>query len=456
MISRRSKPGSGPKHSSGRERGRAAEATVTTRVSAVHHPLAFCSVVLLVIGMFAGNTRLPRVIPVLSEVPVAVIIFLLSGVLAVLQGYRHTGTHRVPGAMRVTLLVMTCYCWWLIVSIFWAPSSYYALGAAFDVLILLLSAVISYLVFASFGQGAWPVVWRTILVMTLIFAIAGFLGDGTQTGRMAAFGGGPNVFVRFMLLGVLASILIYLETRRPAVLLLLPLYFSAAILSGSRGGLLATGIAMLMVLGYLWWLKRARLILGLGFLGAGGTVLLLSIGAVREQVEELIFGRFVELTFEEGYSSGRGSLLDQASQAIRESPLLGTGVGGFNYLFGRSSGIEHPHNIFLTTWTESGPVGLVILIALCLVIAVAMLRRWNSTGAFFASVASIAILICAQFSGYYLDSRLIWFFAFMCLAVNVVPHNNEKRPDGKTELEDVPNGIVGGNRSYRTRRRTRV
>jgi hypothetical protein len=89
-------------------------------------------------------------------------------------------------------------------------------------------------------------IWTALLILAMLyFAAAMVAGPGDQ-GRYSAFGGGPNVFVRVVLVGALSAPPLYLRKGRMIILLAIPFLAVGAVLSGSRGGLLA-GATVLLV-----------------------------------------------------------------------------------------------------------------------------------------------------------------------------------------------------------------
>ncbi|MFL6114027.1 MAG: O-antigen ligase domain-containing protein, partial [Catenulispora sp.] len=73
----------------------------------------------------------------------------------------------------------------------------------------------------------------------IVFALGALIGGPGEQGRYSAFGGGPNVFVRIQILGIISAIALYAYHRKLLVFAAVPLFLLAAILSGSRAGLLA-------------------------------------------------------------------------------------------------------------------------------------------------------------------------------------------------------------------------
>jgi len=137
--------------------------------------------------------------------------------------------------------------------------------------------------------------------------------------------------------------------------------FVALILSGSRGGVLALLIAMLLVGGGLALRRRALRI------GPWAPVALAAVGAV------MWFGggAFVNRIGSLGLASNRLDLAATSLQIIADYPLTGSGAGTFRWIFplykdASFGGLfyEHAHNDYLEIASEQGIVGLVIFLVL--------------------------------------------------------------------------------------------
>ncbi|MCC7367568.1 MAG: O-antigen ligase family protein [Chloroflexi bacterium] len=127
----------------------------------------------------------------------------------------------------------------------------------------------------------------------------------------------------------------------------------------SVGGWLASGLALLVVVGLLGG-RRLLLALVLAGIVAGAVVFLAA------PVERLA-GR---LDPRQGTSFVRVQLWQTAAQLVAESPLLGIGLDNFLYRYpalmppGASfePNLSHPHNLVLQFWLQLGVLGLIALI----------------------------------------------------------------------------------------------
>jgi hypothetical protein len=202
------------------------------------------------------------------------------------------------GAGKFVLLVVL-WLVWVCVSFLWSPSGA-RIGEQLPPVMLLIGLLLCSYVLVSRASPGLP---RLILWLTyaagLTYAVSGLLlGGGDAQGRLSAFGGGPNVYVRVVGAGLIAGLALGLLTNRRIVLLTLPVLGVAAILSGSRGGLVALLGGVFLV-----WARALssrsprirRTVLASSVLG-------LAIGyfVAWPHIERFVQERFVQQTFESG------------------------------------------------------------------------------------------------------------------------------------------------------------
>jgi O-antigen ligase len=296
----------------------------------------------------------------------------------------------------------------------WAPRDARVSAFAIDVL---CTAVLVLGLYLHARADPEPVLRRALWVIWgtgLVFALGALLlgGAGAQ-GRYAAFGGGPNVFVRLQILGLVATAALVALGARKSILLAVPLFIISAVLSGSRGGLVAgvlVGLVAVLTGG-----PRARRA-GVVSLAAGAASVLAAF-LFWAPAQSLITTRFVEQTTEQGYDSGRTQIWGGAIELFRQHAVLGSGLDGYYALVGRAAGVAYPHDYLLQVAAEGGLVALALL-AVSIVLWVRSIRVAPRLGvggrAMVVSAAFIAL--ASLFSGDYYDARLAWCFAALAAA----------------------------------------
>ncbi len=338
------------------------------------------------------------------------------------------------------LVAATLFFLFQVASGLWAPAAARVGPQSLD-LLLLAALTIAFYVYAT-GDPA-TVVRGTFLLFwaaAIVFALAAILvnGPGDQ-GRYSAFGGGPNVFVRIEILGVISAAALHRLTGRVLFLLAVPLFLLAAVLSGSRAGLLAGAVVGGAAL------LRTRRRLRAGPVLAASGVLVAAGAAVwalaPPAFTSLFQDRFVEQTVEQRYLSDRTDIWAAAWRLAVEHPLLGAGLDGFYGLIGVNQAVEYPHNYVLGVAAEGGLAGMLLLTVAVVLWARTVRRGGGHPGRTpYAVAAAVFVALSSLFSGDYYDARLAWLFAALAAAAAVTG----TRPD--TRDADRPAGAPGPQR----------
>nr|WP_296063820.1 O-antigen ligase family protein [uncultured Actinoplanes sp.] len=315
----------------------------------------------------------------------------------------------------------------------WAPSAARVGPQTLD-LVLMTALILAFYLYAT-GDPATVVrqtFWLFYLAAIVFALVALFITGPGEQGRYAAFGGGPNVFVRIQILGVISAVAVFLFTGRKLVLLPVPLFLLAAVLSGSRAGLLAgcaVGAAALVKL-------RRRLRAGPVIAAAGvlAAAVIVVANFAPPAFASLFRNRFLEQTVEQHYLSDRTDIWADAWRLFVEHPLAGTGLDGFYGLIGVNQNIEYPHNYVLGVAAEGGVIGIGLLLA-AILLWTRTVRGGGAlprmTGLAVASAAFVAL--SSLFSGDYYDTRLFWLFAALAAAAA-----GARRDETVTSREAVP------------------
>lgn len=327
---------------------------------------------------------------------------------------------------------------WMALTVGWAPDGARITTALVDLAMLAAVTWAAWGVAGRVRPRVLGAVWWWLYAAGWLYFLGAVAAGPDQQSRYSAFGGGPNVFVRIMDLAVLAAVVLAVTTRKTWVLIGLPPFLLGAYLSGSRGGLLS--LLIVVCLGGPTLVRRmSRRVRAAFVLGA---VPLVALGWLFYDPAWLVFGqdRFVQLTFEQGYDSGRTSILERALQLFDEHLAFGTGLDGFYVLQGGVNLSEYPHNLVVATAAEGGLVGLALLLGTLAAGVVTLLRRRPlGTDAFGFALAALLLFVAAMFSGDYYDSRFVWFFLGLAVirtrgdqAKGVVEASGASRPTTPT------------------------
>jgi O-Antigen ligase len=242
----------------------------------------------------------------------------------------------------------------------------------------------------------------------LVYTVAGMSGHWHLDQRATAFGGGPNVFVRVVGTGLLSALYLWAKTEKPFWVSMCPLFLLAAVLSGSRGGMLGLAVSLPVML--LTLRKRVRGI-WIAFLGVGVVLLVVSATpTLLSQLSTFWQTRYIDLTFNKGYTSSRNMLFAYAWSLFTHHPLAGVGLNGFQ----QATGYIYPHNLVLNVACEGGLIGLTLLV-IPFVIIVSRIFCNNTLEQRTCLSISTFYLIANMFSGTYYDARFMWLFLVLFL-----------------------------------------
>ncbi|MEU4692642.1 O-antigen ligase family protein [Actinoplanes sp. NPDC023714] len=366
-------------------------------------------VVLAFVATLAGRftlTRLGLDVPVINDV--RVLLYLLLIMCLLLESHRLGRTAAAGGYAVLPIFGLLGY---QILSASWAPSNAVTGPMIGDL------AATAFLILVYYFLARWDRDHITRMTLHLfhgaawIYFLAAASGRGhASNGRWAALGGGPNVFVRIMILGCITSLYLYVRSGQKIYWLApIPAFMFGALASGSRGGMAALGItgavALLAIRPKLRWNTIAK---PLGFLVVLSIMVALTAGPV---IAGFVQTRFVEATVGQGYTSDRDVLFAWALRLFWQRPLFGTGINGFHAIANLGEGERYVHNLPLSVAAEGGFVGLALL-------GLAWLGLWHayirapraerSLEARAASYCGIFIGASCLFSGDYFDARIMW------------------------------------------------
>lgn len=190
----------------------------------------------------------------------------------------------------------------------------------------------------------------------------------------------------------------------------------AMIGSGSRGPVIALGVAVLAGLYY-----YRRLLLDLGCLCALGIFVIPFAGIPQASLEYL--GTLLHCGNVSQILSFRGDLLSFGWSLLRQHPLIGAGLGGYRYDSPNPGLYNWPHNIFLEIACELGLPALLIALVIfgaAMRDAIRQVRETVSPYFSFSLIAAALLLtgiINSTNTGDINSDRLTWLFVALIFVV---------------------------------------
>jgi O-antigen ligase len=366
------------------------------------------------VATLAGHFTLTRIglsVPVLNDVRV---LFFSIVLMAFALEIHHAGFHPLhTDAARRTLQPVLLLFGYQLLSAAWAPRNAVINDVMGD-LIAMIVLVVVYTALAEWDRDRVVVVTMYLQYFAAwMYFVYSASGHGrTEAGRWAAFGGGPNVYVRVEVLGMIAAAYFYFRSGgKFAWLAAAPLFLVGAIASGSRGGLVALGIIVAIAFpSLIRFMRRHGAVKPLSAIPMVGAVVWLLFG---DQIMFLINNRYLATTLQQRHTSDRDVLYEKGFWLFVESPVFGVGVHGFYAITNLGPGEKYVHNLPLAVAAEGGAVG-VLLLALAFWSLRAEYARTpkplRSLPARTAAFCGVYILGASFFSGDYYDARLMWIF----------------------------------------------
>lgn len=378
------------------------------------------TIALAFVTVLSGQFGLARVgldVPVLGD-DVRPLLFACLGVMVAADHHRRGRTMpaREPRPdPALAVLVLFAY---QILSSLWAPERAQVGDRVADIVYLALLV----LVYATFAR--WDLE-RTVHVSAICsyaaglvyvaVAAAGFGHDAS--GRWAALGGGPNVFVRVMALGVLAGLYLHLRGHRTRWLLGVPLLAVGMFMSGSRGGLVAAALTFLAILAVAIRRMPLRLVVR-------GALALVPVSFVvwhvaGPTVSAFFHERYTVESLQDRYAAGRDVIFSDGWSLFLAHPVVGTGLDGFYGSVGYLTDIPYAHDLPLSVAAEGGLVGLVLFVGAIVVCARAAAAGIARPAVQLCLAVAGFIAVASLFSGGYYDARQMWIYLVMAATAGV-------------------------------------
>jgi len=228
--------------------------------------------------------------------------------------------------------------------------------------------------------------------------------------------------------------------RTATLWICLSLILAALVATGSRMGVAATGVAILLV-GFLTVRKHAQ--------KSGRSVLVLVAGQMGALILLfMVFGKTVlnRAIFSSADSESRLDLYAQTIDLIQSRPLTGFGLDAFELAFEQ---VHRPpvspdliwgraHSTYLTHWTEMGVLFGSLPLLICALIAVRMVQNYRrQTNDTVLAIAGLGVLTLAGLHSLVDFSLEMSANVFLFLALLALAFPSRRRSDADPVAEDV-------------------
>jgi O-antigen ligase len=261
---------------------------------------------------------------------------------------------------------------------------------------------------AAYVLGTW------VAALSTLYAF--FTGSGTNIGlsegRYTAAGQNENELGIILALGIAMGCYLLSSGKHPRILWLvsIPTFLIAILLSGSRGSLIASGVALLLVPSTLArFSMAARLTVG----GVLLVAIALSAAALPEQTWTRV--RSIPTELSQGTMSNRTDIWSAGLDAYRQHPWIGVGAGAFEAAAYEQLGVFYvAHNSYLSILVELGMTGIILFAALLLALFHAAFSLPNVSR--FAWVVLLLTWCVAVFSVTWEYRKPTWFLVALLIA----------------------------------------
>jgi O-antigen ligase len=232
--------------------------------------------------------------------------------------------------------------------------------------------------------------------------------------RFAVGGGDPNDLAMVLALGIPIAWYLGMTYRQPLLRWVcrgyLPIGVLAIGLSGSRGGMIATTVALSFVPLSMTRLSPGRLVSAMVMLTVAGG---LAVAYIPETLVERLSTIGTEI--QGGRIGGRGKLWKAGLEAFAYRPIAGYGTGHFKSaitpMLGGMSQVAH--NSFISVLVEQGIVGFLLYMAMLVSVVRAVLKLSTLERRF--TLVLLATLGVAMLPLTWEDRRAVWVILAMVM-----------------------------------------
>jgi O-antigen ligase len=263
--------------------------------------------------------------------------------------------------------------------------------------------------FTAYVMGAYVAALDTILL---------YRTRGEMMRRFAAGGADPNDLAMILALGIPMAWYLAMSYRKPIVQWLCRGYLLVALvglgLTGSRGGMVAAVVGLLIVPLTLTKLSPGKRVLGMVLISLG-----LAAAAVYTPATLVERLASTGTDVSDAHLGGRFQIWMAGIHAFTLQPLLGYGTSMFKTAV-RPFGVDQvAHNAFLSVLVEQGLIGLLIFLSIFLAVLLSLMRLPSFDRRF--GLVLFATLFVAMLPLTWEDDKSTWVILASLMALAYAP-----------------------------------
>ena len=302
----------------------------------------------------------------------------------------------------------------------------YGIRKYISLLLLIFPTVV--VILETFNKKDLDLIVWVFLSVSFLLMIAGILNidnvKDQEGGRMSAFGGGPIVYARWLIIGSLI-LFFHQKVRIRYKIFIIPLFLLLASTTGSRGPFYA--LLAVIIFYYLIMIRKNFIVTITVFSLIIST---LFIGSSLNKKND-DFGATSRV-----FNNNKNSGYARKDRIIRSTKLLfiypmGVGLGNWSKETNRFSLMSHeeakyPHNIIMEITNEVGFIQAIVFILFIIYSSsyfLSSLRNPNDTSSRMYFILFLYMFLSAMISGDLIDSRFLFVFIALYLSsLNIESH----------------------------------
>lgn len=269
---------------------------------------------------------------------------------------------------------------------------------------------------AGYVLGAYVAAFDTILL---------YRRQAAALRRFAAGGADPNDLAMTLALALAMAWYLGMTYRRPLLRWICRSYLAIGLvaigLTGSRGGMVATMVALLIVPLTLTKLSPGRLATAIVMLVLSGA---LAVAYVPQSLVERFASTRTEL--QEGDLNGRLEIWKAGMAAFTAKPLMGYGTAGFKEAVTPWVGRRVAHNSFLSVLVEQGIVGFLLYMTMFGAVFLPLLNLPPMERRF--ALVLFATVVVAMLPLTWEDHKIVWFTLATLLGLSAAQGEAVRQP----------------------------